>query len=219
MNPADRPRFAALMSRVSDVYNKPITEAGLSLWWGLLEARDFTDIETAFRLHMLDPERGRFIPMPADIVRLLDGTGGSRAQLAWSAVRDAIRSVGPYRSVVFDEPITHAVIEDMGGWIRLCEMETEEAPFRGKEFVDRFQAYAVRGGAPRHAGVLSGEHDMANRLRFSEYVRAPVLIGDPQRALAVMQAGDKGAVKVTELDALPIAKSIALAVKCAGLGE
>lgn len=215
MKSTDRQRFAALMSQVSDAYNKPINEAGLSLWWGLMEAREFSEIEGAFRLHMVDPERGRFMPMPADIVRLIDGTGGSRAQLAWTGVRDAIRSVGPYRSVVFDDPITHAVIEDMGGWIRLCEMLTEEAPFRGKEFADRYQAYSVRGGPARHVGVLGGEHDLANRDRFPDYVRKPLLVGDPARALAVMQSGDKGQIKLTEMGELPAAEALALEVKSA----
>jgi hypothetical protein len=28
--------------------------------------------------------------------------------------------VGAYQSVVFDDPLIHLVLEDLGGWIKIC---------------------------------------------------------------------------------------------------
>lgn len=189
MKSSDRQRFAALMAQASETYAKPLTEGGLTLWWTLMRDHTIDDVERAMHAHMLDPERGRFLPVPADLVRIIEGSGGDRAALAWTKVREAIRSIGPYRSVVFDDPVIHAVIEDMGGWIRMGDMSTEEAPFRGKEFSDRYKAYAMRRQAPQHPPMLCGEHDLANRVKFPGAVNPPVLVGDVQRARAILEGG------------------------------
>ncbi len=208
MKPTDRPRFAGLMSQLAETYSKPLTESTLTLWWTLMREHEMADIERAAHAHMMDPERGRFMPLPADIVRIIEGGGGDRAALAWSKVRDAVRSIGPYRSVVFDDPIIHAVIEDMGGWVRLGDMTTDEAPFRGKDFCERYKAYAVRREVPQYAGMLGGEHDMANRLQYADAILPPVLIGDHQRALAVRSGGASRVTEIRRVDVTHALKRI-----------
>ena len=44
-----------------------------------------------------------------------------QAQQAWSKVLNAVRRMGGDATVIFDDLI-HSVIDDMGGWVRLCEM-------------------------------------------------------------------------------------------------
>lgn len=185
MRATDKARFVGAMNACADAFGKTLPNSQLALWWSLMSPFDIADFERALHQHLLDPERGRFMPVPADIVRQIEGTGGDRAALAWTKVRSAIQRVGPYRSVAFDDPLIHCVVEDMGGWVSICGMASDEAPFRGKEFSDRYRAYAVRRDGVNHPAVLMGEHDLANRLRFPEAVKPPVLVGDPDKAATV----------------------------------
>jgi len=61
------------------------------------------------------------MPKPADIIRAIKGNSQTQSLQAWSKVEDAIRLVGPYRSVVFDDLAIHGVLQEMGGWVKLCQ--------------------------------------------------------------------------------------------------
>ena len=52
------------------------------------------------------------MPTPADLIVLIQGDRHSHALNAWGQVVTAIRTVGRYDSVVFDNPIIHCVIRD-----------------------------------------------------------------------------------------------------------
>ena len=65
---------------------------------------DLRAVADALNRHAVNPDNGQFLPKPADIVRLINGNTVDRALVAWSTVERAIRSTGPYQSVVFDSP-------------------------------------------------------------------------------------------------------------------
>lgn len=102
-------------------------------------------------------------------------------------VLEAVRKHGAYSSVVFDDPVTQAVIvRTYGGWPRLCS-ECDAKGFR-REFVRTWAAYC------RHKvecfGHLPGIFENANRSNgFYEHVPLPKLIGDQEIAHAVLAAG------------------------------
>lgn len=208
MLPADRPRFAQVFAALAEMYAKPMSDAALSMWWKLLQPYDVADVERAAQAHMLDAEKGRFMPLPADFTRLIEGGAGDRAAVAFEKVRTAIRSVGCYRSVVFDDPLIHVCIEHLGGWTRICDWSSEEVPFRQREFADHYRANAVRREVPPYTAVLMGEHDLANRNRFPEAVKPPVFIGDHALALAVMQSGGERRVSITDASSVDLSKAL-----------
>ena len=59
-----------------------------------------------------DFERGR---IQADILRMMQGTSLDSALSAWAKVDKAVRRVGTYETIVFDDEIIHRVIHDMSG--------------------------------------------------------------------------------------------------------
>lgn len=78
----------------------------------------------------------RFMPTPRDL-RDLAGVMGvdQRALVAWNAVKRAIRAVGSYRSVDFDDPVVNATVRTLGGWLRLCGTDSDEMDrFVAKDF-------------------------------------------------------------------------------------
>jgi hypothetical protein len=138
--------FQEMLNATFDLYGKPApSDSTLEIWWNCLSSWSFTEVREAFSVYIKHGEDGQFLPKPASIVRILEGGGAkTHAFLACSTLTRAIRNYGRYASVEFNDPRTHAVIEDMGGWQRLCETLEKDLPFVENEFRKRYESYAVR---------------------------------------------------------------------------
>ena len=143
---ADKKAFAAMMNSICKLYNKPQMDPELMrLCWTALEHLTLDEVCQGLNLHVRNPDTGMFLPKPADIIRHIDGSGDTQAKVAWSHVDKAIREEGAWTSVEFpDEPRIHAVISDMGGWIKLCSTTEQEYPFKQNEFEKRYRGYLQR---------------------------------------------------------------------------
>lgn len=194
----DRGNFYALMTGLFEMYSKKASPELLDIYFGALRGYELGDLSRAANLHALDPDAGSFMPKPADFVRHIEGSKSIRAMRAWSAVERAVRMVGQYESVTFDDPIIHAVIEDMGGWVDLCQTATEkDLEFKAREFDKRYQGYALQGGAPEYPSRLVGliEADYSQR---GLPAPKPKLIGNVDRARAVLTGGRTGTKQLTQ---------------------
>jgi hypothetical protein len=185
---SDKKRFATLLTGIADYYGKELAPAVISLYWQGLKQYDLSAVEKALWEHTQNPDNGQFMPKIADVTRNLQGRTTDQASLAWSKVDTAVRRVGTYSDVVFDDPIIHRVVADMGGWIKFGQMDEEQWPFTGNEFRNRYQGYKMRGEVPEYQPVLVG---IANAHNSKEGFRTqpPMLIGDEARAKQVMLAG------------------------------
>lgn len=74
MTPKEMEVFAKAMSRVFSVYGDEVTETLLTVWQRALAEYDLRDITRAMQLHVKDPQRGRYKPVPADIIHHLTDT-------------------------------------------------------------------------------------------------------------------------------------------------
>jgi hypothetical protein len=199
MQSRDRLAFAEVMHAVHALYRVDLSEAVLGIWWEAMRSYDLAEVQHALNRHAMNPDNGQYLPKPADVVRLLQGSTLDVAHLAWTKLMRAVSRAGAYQSVVFDDPLMHAVVSDMGGWPELCRKRVEEIPFAEREFVERYRGYRVRGGATRYPSYLPGlaeQHNAAAGLP----VAPPVLLGDAARARAVLSAGaDSMALAVTPI--------------------
>lgn len=205
MTPNDYPQFVALWTQAYDLYGKSPSDGALDLTFAALQRFDLTAIKQALTAHVNDTKHGDFVPKPADIVRHIEGDGDNRALAAWSAVEDAIRRVGSYESVVFDDVRVMAVIQDMGGWVKLCDVTDRELPFTANEFKKRYEGYISRP-PERFPAKLIGVTEGSNSSEHPEFVPEPRLVGNPQKCLAVMKQGAESRPGIMRLsDALEIA--------------
>jgi len=157
----------------------------MSVWWQACEPFDFEQVSKALSAHAVDPERGQFAPKPADVVKALAGTKTDRARLAWSKALDAMGRVGAWKSVAFDDPIIHAVIEDLGGWVKLCRTELDS--YTEHRFCESYRAYVNRPDLV-YPSKLIGEFEAVNR-HEGRQVAPPILIGNAQKAAEVLRLG------------------------------
>lgn len=179
MTDKDRRAFARLMTDAMVFYRRDMSKFALGVWWEACKAFDLEQVTKAITAHAMDPEQGRFAPMPADIVKQLHGTRTDRSLMAWSLVFQAISDHGAYASVKFADSATQLAIHDMGGWVKLCATETAEIQFVQKRFCDFHRSYSARPDL-REIPVLIGIHDQDPR-RLSGGA-GPVVIGAKQDA-------------------------------------
>lgn len=189
MKPTDKPAFQRLITDALAFYRQDLTPFSIGVWWQACEPFDMEQVTKALTAHAVDPDRGHFPPKPADLIRVLRGTRGDRALLAWSKAYGAIGSVGGYTSVVFDDPAIHATIADMGGWPAFCRAPVDELPFLQRRFCDTYRAYSVRPGH-EYIPVLQGDSDASNALRGHERTRV-AMVGNKAMCEAVMLNGGR----------------------------
>lgn len=188
MQASDKKRFATLLSGVAEYYGKELSPGVISLYWQGLQQYDIGAVEKALWDHTQNPDNGQFMPKIADITRAMQGRTQDQAAIAWSKVDQAIRRIGTYQDVAFDDPIIHRVIADMGGWIWFGNQIEDEWPFVAKNFENRYRGYKLRGETPEYQPVLIG---LANAHNQQEGFRnnPPILIGNQSSAKLVMLGG------------------------------
>lgn len=188
MQTSDIQTFSALMAGVGELYGKTISAALTNIYWRTLKCYDITDVQRAFNAHIHNPDCGQFFPKPADIVRFIEGSGETRALFAWTIVEKAIHQVGIYQSVVFDDPLIHAVLEDMGGWVKLCTVTNVQLPFYANEFQKRYMSFVLKKPT-RYPRYLCGISECENT-KNGYACKPPLLLGDASKAEAVMRTGN-----------------------------
>lgn len=128
-------------------------------------------------------------PKIAEIRDIVGGKVEDNAEVQATAVIQAIRRYGSARSVVFDDPVTMAVIhQGFGGWQKICsELMEDEFQYFIKDFSRHYIAFKRTN--VHHYGVLPGYADPVGK--------GPALIGDAKKAELVLAMGGTEITKKT----------------------
>lgn len=211
MTDDDKTSFAQIMIGLAENYGQTLTTAGLKLRFEAL--RQFPlDAVKAASMSLLASRKYNSMPTVADFLEHIGGGNAEdKAEIEAGKVVEAVRSVGAYRSVVFDDPVTMAVISRaFGGWVRLCQNMTDrEEKFFRKEFKQAYGSYSRQG--IREGGALLGISESQNVGRGLEYREAPRLIGDNAKAQQVLTMSDSAALQISTAMPRPQIQRIAYA--------
>lgn len=200
MNQQNFDEFFELLGIVSEQYGKPISTGAKMLYWQGLINYDFEAVKVALFRHVQNPDNGMFMPKIADIIRMLQGSTQDSAFSAWTKVDKAVRCVGTQTSVVFDDPIIHQVITDMGGWLSFGSKSNDEWPFVAKEFENRYRGFKARNEPIEYPKLLIGLYDAQN-MPHGFKSSPPMLIGDKAKAEQVLLGGsNKSSIQLTQAD-------------------
>lgn len=213
MKPDDRRDFAEMLSAVYVFFgkDKDFTDVAVAIWWASVQQYDLSAIRDAISKHVQNPETGRFLPKPADVIRMLGGTTSDSALMALHKFETAQQRVGSYMTVVFDDPLIHVVVEEMGGWVALGRVTTKDWEFRRNEFLNRYRGYKMRGEVPTYPAKLIGITEGENGDRFRDHpgYRPGAelrMIGDVNLAKDVLRLGSStGRVAISDGAALALA--------------
>ncbi len=188
MNDDDLARFSLELITVADGFydKKNLAAEVVLIYFNALRDYDLDAVIQALGDHVRTPGRCNFFPKPGSLIELMDGTKATAAMRAWSKVDKAIRSYGRNRSVVFDDALIHAVVDEMGGWLKLCETGSErDLEFLKNNFCKRYEA---SGRPTDYPAVLMGALDW-DAIKFGRPTRQPVCVGNVQLAMEVLKLG------------------------------
>ena len=188
MTEADKPSFFELLGDVYAFYRRDFSRFAGTVWWTAMAPFDLGAVRDAIGRHSLNPDTGHYLPMPADVVKMLEGSTLDSALSAWSKVDSAVRCVGTWVTVAFDDALIHRVVQEMGGWVALGQKTEAEWPFVAKEFQNRYRGYRARKEHPAYPPTLVGLADAQNRREGME-CQSPVLIGNRSIASSVVAGG------------------------------
>lgn len=183
----EKRRFATLITGLSDYYKSEVSRAVLGIYWEGLKQYSFEAIEKACWAHtQLPDEAGRWMPRNADIIKMISGSTVDQAAVAWATVDSAVRVRGTWDDVVFDDPIIHRVIADMGGWVKIGSHDDDAWPFVGKEFQTRYRSFRMRGEIPEYPHKLTGMAN-AHNAAGGRPLMPPILLGNTEKAKLVLK--------------------------------
>ena len=191
MTQADFKSFSELVQGVAECYGQSLSAQGVALRFKLLEQFDMAEVRQA-ALSIMATRKYTSMPTPADFLEHISGgSAEDKAEVEAGKVLAAIGKHGAYASVLFDDAVTQAVIvQAYGGWPKLCAdcgVEESEHWFR-KNFAKTWAACSRQG--VKQSGHLPGLFEITNYSNgFFDYVDPPKLIGDPDKARAVLEAG------------------------------
>lgn len=181
--------FCELLDTVSEQYGKAMTPSLKMLYWQGLHDEEFEAVREALFRHIRNTDKdGDYMPKVSNIRKMIDGSTEDSSLVAWAKVDKALRQVGTYQSVVFDDPIIHRVVYDMGGWVQFGTRTEDEWPFVGKEFQTRYRGFKSRGIIPEYQSHLIGLAE-AHNSKEGYRIDPPSLLGNPDKAKEVMNKG------------------------------
>jgi hypothetical protein len=186
----DAEPFAKLIAGVYAYHRQPCSDALIGMYWRGCQHWDIEQVCRAIDLLTRDPVDGKFPPKIGDITRMLEGTATDRAALAWGKTLEAMGSVGAYTDVIFDDPAIHAVVEDLGGWPKVCRTETKELGYLQHRFCESHRAYTGRGKFPYPRRLMGDRSPDAEWSTRGLPPPRPTLIGDAEAARRVFEGGE-----------------------------
>lgn len=205
MTSSERKELALYLTDALSYWKADVSQFTLQVWISACDGFTLEQVKKAIVQHATDPDRGQFAPKVADIVRQLVGTKTDMSLRAWSKVHSAMSDVGAYSSVVFDDPVIHRVIEDLGGWPKLCRTPVDDLSYVQHRFCEAYRAYAGRGDF-EYPPCLIGDHaDAGAYAKRGLPPPKPVPIGDREAALLVYRQGQKSSPSALILQAARLA--------------
>ncbi|MFN6993719.1 MAG: hypothetical protein ACK4PH_05905 [Aquincola tertiaricarbonis] len=164
--------ICSLLSRGTYVPNATNT----ALWFRSLQAHPIEAIRAAFDAHVKDPQRGRFVPTPADVIAQLEGLaaadGRPGAEEAWAIVQAGA-----------DEAATLVWTDEIGQAWGIAKPVLDGGDEVGarmafREAYNRLVAEARKAGRPAAWAVTLGHDQTRREAAVREAVLAGRLVAD-----------------------------------------
>jgi len=190
MEQRDLNAFEAIMQGMAENFNATLTANGINMRFEALKSFPLQEVKTA-AMSIIGGRKFTTMPTVAEFLEHLGGGScDDRAEVEAAKVWQAIGRVGGWSNVVFDDPVTQAVVHHgYGGWSKLCgDMLVDQQKWFIKEFVKMYGAYSRQ--RVQVFGVLPGRG-----------AGKPVLIGNQEKALQIMNTRqDNTNFQITAVD-------------------
>lgn len=125
--------FKTVMLLASDIFHRDVEPSVIQAYWNIFAAYTDKQFADAMAAHLCT---GKFFPVPADLINLIDGTSQANAQEAWGEVLKQLRDSA---NTTFDKPTARAVAA-IGGAEYLGTMTYKDLEFKKRDFVAVYES-------------------------------------------------------------------------------
>jgi len=153
-----RDTFTQVIKSLEVSFGKKMTKEEIEIYWEILKGYEDKEIKNATIKCIKELT---FFPRIADIIRPIGGDTKEESELAWLYLKEKIEDDGYYSSVSFPKyPAVGAVVEALGGWLRITDMKENEETWIKKEFIVLYPILKKNGEYPKElAGFLEIENN------------------------------------------------------------
>lgn len=198
MDNQDRERFAMCMAAMAEAFSQVVSDIKGDIYYKALSDIPIEAIERAV-WSIINTRTTATFPKVAEIREAVSGKVEDSAMLALSKVEKAVREVGGYSSVVFDDPVIHAVVSTFNnGWVGICDMSCEEWKWSRKDFLKLYEAMS-RNGRGNIEPVLHGRHYIQNDNAGYKKAEEIEYVGDKVKAIAWQREIEQGKERETPM--------------------
>ena len=178
MTNQDRDRFEVMLLGLAEIFDKQLSEGQIDLYYLALEDMDIEDVANAGNILARSV---KFFPKPVEFRESVVVGTDDMASIAYLKFFKACAHT-PDRTLIFDDPIIHAVIDNLGGWNdELYDKwaSVKDEVWLRKSFEEMYQTFA-KCGVPRNTSKkFIGKVERSNDGRWNIRNR-PVLIGSKE---------------------------------------
>jgi len=167
--------FVEVFTGLCDMYNKQPSEFMFDIYYNIFKDYSTEQFGRAIG-RCLENRVYNTIPKPAEILEYLEGTKDDRALQAWREVKEAIRKGGWSATIEFADTVIPLCIEQLGGWVWLCEQPKDDEPFIEKRFMDLYRLMLKRGETG-HSKVIGYTETVNREKGYHGDIPEPIRIG------------------------------------------
>mgnify|MGYP001613384076 CR=1 FL=1 len=180
MTKTEKIEFDKRIVMLAEMHDKKISEGLLNLYWEALKDLLFEDFN---RVANVLARSSKFFPKPVEFRDQVLPDITAQASLAYGKVEKAFTQAGIYKTVVFDDPVIHAVVENLGGWVNYCNLPDEELKWYRKDFEHKYIHFAslIIQGKIFPSVKLAGLYERDTHASIE--AKTPALIGDGTKIL------------------------------------
>lgn len=169
MKKEDFKEFCNILAGLADIFTpeKAFSKSRAEIYFNAFQDMDIEVFRKACSIVVQSKTISTF-PLPGEIRQALQPDKTEKeasALLAINKIENAIREHGRGRTVIFDDPYIHVVIDRNGGWPKVCELsdDPENWKWAKKDLCKHYQA--ISGMHPAHLEIpltLPGTHEINN---------------------------------------------------------
>lgn len=164
----NRSEFSKAIALLTAAVAKSMPDETVAAWYLLLQDLTAEQLERGIVETLRTHQFAGFPPVGTIRANSIGAAGRvvnleTRAVVAWDRVLTAIRFQGGYRTIAFDDPVIHATVRNLGGWVQLTDATSEDlSRFIQPRFVKTYSALAQMGITESEAAPLFGLIDRDN---------------------------------------------------------
>lgn len=184
MDQDDRKAFASTMTGLAEVYGRDLSTTALNGYWSALKGYTLQQFQTAAAQSIA---MNRFMPLPVDLIQLIEGNPEDLAELAWMTALRCAETVGSYKSVAFEDQRIMTALEACGGYHQLCRTESTQLHWFARDFRKAYTA-TLSGGPRASRSYIPGLTEMGNKRNGINKIEPVHLISSTEQGDTVLDS-------------------------------